>query len=74
MKVRNDWSLAEVQSLFALPFLDLLFDAQRVHRHFQVPNTVQVSTLISLKTGACPGTVPIARKAYALTPDWRCRS
>ena len=54
MKVRNDWSLAEVQNLFALPFSDLLFAAQQVHRHFQRPNTVQVSTLLSIKTGACP--------------------
>jgi biotin synthase len=54
LNVRNDWSLGEVEGLFALPFLDLLFAAQQVHRHFQVPNTVQVSTLLSIKTGACP--------------------
>jgi biotin synthase len=54
VNVRNDWSLAEVQNLFALPFSDLLFAAQQVHRHFQRPNTVQVSTLLSIKTGACP--------------------
>ncbi len=54
MHVRNDWSLSEVQNLFALPFLDLIFHAQQVHRHFQSPNTVQVSTLLSIKTGACP--------------------
>jgi biotin synthase len=54
VNVRNDWSLAEVKGLFSLPFLDLLFTAQQVHRHFQVPNTVQVSTLLSIKTGACP--------------------
>ena len=54
MNVRNDWSLAEVHALFALPFLDLLFIAQQAHRHFQVANTVQISTLLSIKTGACP--------------------
>jgi biotin synthase len=54
VKVRNDWSIAEVEGLFALPFLDLIYTAQQVHRHFQVPNTVQVSTLLSIKTGACP--------------------
>jgi biotin synthase len=54
VNVRNDWSLAEVEGLFSLPFLDLLFTAQQVHRRFQVPNTVQVSTLLSIKTGACP--------------------
>ncbi len=52
--VRNDWSLAEVEALFALPFLDLLFAAQQVHRQFHTPNTVQISTLLSIKTGACP--------------------
>jgi biotin synthase len=54
MNVRNDWSLAEVQELFALPFMDLLFRAQQVHRLHQAPNTVQISTLLSIKTGACP--------------------
>jgi biotin synthase len=52
--VRNDWTLAEVKELFDLPFMDLVFKAQTVHRRFQVPNTVQVSTLLSIKTGACP--------------------
>ncbi|MGD0505441.1 MAG: biotin synthase BioB [Steroidobacteraceae bacterium] len=54
MDARNDWTLPEVQSLFALPFMDLVFRAQQVHRRFQVPNTVQISTLLSIKTGACP--------------------
>jgi biotin synthase len=52
--VRNDWTLAEVKDLFALPFMDLVFQAQTVHRRFQVPNSVQISTLLSIKTGACP--------------------
>jgi biotin synthase len=51
---RHDWTLAEVQSLFAMPFLDLLFHAQRVHREHHEPSTVQMSTLLSVKTGACP--------------------
>ena len=54
MDARNDWTLPEVQSLFALPFMDLVFRAQDVHRRFQTPNTVQISTLLSIKTGACP--------------------
>jgi biotin synthase len=53
-EVRTDWSLAEVRELFALPFADLLFHAQRVHRANFDPNEVQVSTLLSIKTGACP--------------------
>src|SRR5689334_13659152 len=52
--VRHDWSLPEVEGLFALPLMDLLFHAQRVHRQYHVPNTVQMSTLLSIKTGACP--------------------
>ena len=54
MTVRNDWTLAEVKALFELPFMDLVFMAQQVHRRFQAPNTVQISTLLSIKTGACP--------------------
>jgi biotin synthase len=52
--VRNDWSLEEARALFALPFNDLLYHAQRVHRMTFDPNRVQVSTLLSIKTGACP--------------------
>lgn len=53
-EVRNDWTLDEARALFALPFNDLLFHAQRVHRQNFDPNRVQVSTLLSIKTGACP--------------------
>ncbi|NTS76017.1 biotin synthase BioB [Catenovulum sp. SM1970] len=53
-EVRHDWSLAEVNALFELPFNDLLFKAQTVHRQHFDPNEVQVSTLLSIKTGACP--------------------
>src|SRR5262249_41524874 len=53
-RVRHDWSLAEVEALFALPFLDLVFQAQRIHRRHHTPNTVQMSTLLSIKTGGCP--------------------
>ena len=52
--VRNDWTLEEARAVFELPFNDLLFHAQRVHRANFDPNKVQVSTLISIKTGACP--------------------
>jgi biotin synthase len=54
VELRNDWALAEVREFFTLPFMDLVFLAQQVHRQFQEPNTVQVSTLLSIKTGACP--------------------
>ncbi|CAA0094428.1 Biotin synthase [Zhongshania aliphaticivorans] len=52
--IRTDWSSEEVQALFAQPFNDLLFQAQTVHRANFDPNSVQVSTLLSIKTGACP--------------------
>jgi biotin synthase len=52
--VRNDWSRDEVDALFQLPFNDLLFRAQSVHRAYFDPNAVQISTLLSIKTGGCP--------------------
>lgn len=52
--IRTDWTSEEVQALFAKPFNDLLFQAQSVHRANFDPNKVQVSTLLSIKTGACP--------------------
>ena len=52
--VRNDWTLEEARAVFELPFNDLLFHAQRVHRAHFDPNRVQISTLVSIKTGACP--------------------
>ena len=51
---RHDWTRADIAALFALPFNDLLFRAQAVHREHFDPNVVQVSTLLSIKTGACP--------------------
>jgi biotin synthase len=51
---RHDWSREEIAALFALPFADLMFRAQTVHRaHFDA-NQVQTSTLLSIKTGGCP--------------------
>ena len=52
--IRHDWSREEVETLFALPFNDLLFRAHSIHRRYFDPNQVQVSTLLSIKTGACP--------------------
>jgi biotin synthase len=52
--LRIDWTLAEVHALMALPFADLIYHAQRVHRQHFNPNEVQISTLLSIKTGACP--------------------
>jgi biotin synthase len=52
--IRHDWTIAEVEALFALPFGDLMFRAQEIHRAHHQPNAVQMSTLLSIKTGACP--------------------
>jgi biotin synthase len=52
--LRHDWSLAEIEGLLDLPLNDLLFRAQSTHRARFDPNRVQVSTLLSIKTGACP--------------------
>jgi biotin synthase len=52
--IRHDWTRAEVQALFDLPFGELLHRAHSVHRAFHDPQAVQVSTLLSIKTGGCP--------------------
>ncbi len=52
--LRHDWSREEILALFELPFMDLLYRAQQVHRAHFDPNRIQVSTLLSIKTGACP--------------------
>ena len=52
--VRHDWDIDEVLALFDQPLNDLLFTAQSVHRHHHPSNEVQISTLLSIKTGGCP--------------------
>ncbi len=52
--LRHDWQRDQIEALFELPFNDLLFKAQSVHRQYFDPNTVQISTLLSIKTGGCP--------------------
>jgi len=71
--VRNDWQLDEVKALYALPFNDLLFRAQTIHRENFDPNEVQISSLLSIKTGSCSedcGYCPqSARYDSDLTPE-----
>jgi biotin synthase len=50
----NTWTLAEVAALYHQPFNDLLMQAQTIHREHFPPNQVQISTILSIKTGACP--------------------
>lgn len=54
VEVRHDWTREEVQAFFDMPFNDLIFQAQTVHRRHFNPNEVQKSTLLSIKTGGCP--------------------
>lgn len=53
-ELRHDWQINEIETLFAMPFNDLMFQAQNIHRTHFSANEVQVSTLLSIKTGACP--------------------
>ena len=50
---RSDWTLEEISDLFALPFNDLVFKSHSIHREYHDPNEVQISSLLSIKTGAC---------------------
>ena len=54
LEIRNDWNLEEINALFNMPFNDLLFMAHSIHREIFDPNQVQVSSLLNIKTGACP--------------------
>jgi biotin synthase len=51
--IRTDWTREEIAGLFDLPFMDLVFEAQRIHREWHAHNEVQLSTLLSIKTGGC---------------------
>ncbi|MGA3699193.1 biotin synthase BioB [Enterobacteriaceae bacterium TYF_5] len=54
MSALKRWTLKDARALFDMPFLDLVFQAQQVHRQHFDPSQIQVSTLLSIKTGACP--------------------
>ena len=53
-ELSHDWTQGEIEALFDLPFNELMFKAQTVHRQNFDPNKVQLSTLLSIKTGGCP--------------------
>lgn len=54
MALRHDWTKKEILEIYNKPFMELLYEAATVHREHHDPNTVQVSTLLSIKTGGCP--------------------
>ena len=69
---RVRWTVDDIEELFALPFADLIFRAQQVHRAFHAANTVQLSTLVSIKTGGCPedcGNCPQAARYQTAVAD-----
>src|SRR5438045_1300744 len=69
---RTSWSRSDIEVLFALPFADLMYRAQQVHRAYHSPNVVQLSTLLSIKTGGCPedcAYCPQARRHHTSVED-----
>ena len=52
--IRHDWTSQEILDIYNKPLMELLYQAATVHREYHDPNTVQVSTLLSIKTGGCP--------------------
>ena len=52
-ETRHNWTKEEVMEIYNRPLMDLLYEAATVHRKYHDPNTVQVSTLLSIKTGGC---------------------
>ena len=54
MTAKNTWDLKSALEIYSRPFNDLMFEAQSVHRIHHNANTIQASTLLSIKTGACP--------------------
>ena len=71
------WSVCKVEALFETPFLELVYRAAQVHREHFNPGAIQLSTLMSIKTGGCPeGSVVIAhnqhviKQAYKISRSW----
>lgn len=52
--MKHDWALEELREIYTAPFVDLLFQAQLVHRRYHAPNEVQGSVLLNIKSGGCP--------------------
>lgn len=63
------WTLSEVAQLFELPFMELIFQAQSIHRQFHKIGEVQLSTLLSIKTGGCPEDCSYCPQSSRYTTD-----
>src|SRR2546429_1940989 len=72
--IRHDWSLDEVRALFALPCADLILRAQRAHRAHHAPSPVQMSPLLSIKTGAGPEDCASCPQSVRYAPGLAARS
>ena len=66
--VRREWTRTDVQELLDLPFPELIFRAQTVHRQHFDPRAVQISTLLSIKTGGCPEDCGYCPQALGMRP------
>ncbi|MBS83499.1 MAG: biotin synthase BioB [Gammaproteobacteria bacterium] len=53
-EIKHNWQISELEEIYNQPFNDLLWSAHRLHRNYHDPNKVQISTLMSIKTGGCP--------------------
>jgi biotin synthase len=53
-QLRNDWTKEEIEEIYNLPLLELIYKAATIHREWHNPEEVQMSTLLSIKTGGCP--------------------
>ncbi len=67
-EIRNDWTREEIAEIYHTPVLDLIYRAATVHREYNDAQEVQVCTLLSVKTGGCPRTAPIARRQPVTIP------
>ena len=54
MHIRHDWKFEEVSEFYDMPLLDLVYKSAGIHRHFHDSKQVQISSLVSIKTGGCP--------------------
>lgn len=66
--IRHDWGRSEAEALYELPFADLMFRAQGIHRRNFDPNHVETASLLSIKTGGCPRIAATARRARTTIP------
>jgi biotin synthase len=74
IKAEPRWNTAEAQKIYHLPFNDLLFHAQTIHRANFDPNSVQLSRLLSIKTGGCPEDCGYCSQSAHYSTDLKARN